>query len=85
MAGLTFYLEVDDELWAELEEGPRLALIRDWHNRHDSHVVAEGLVDDYDDNQGNIDFKFAHGYILLSDNAKLAILMNAGSDENSRP
>jgi len=78
VAGLSFHLEKDDELWDELEVGTKLALVRDRHNKYDSNAVAVALADDYDGNPDDFDFDFILGYIPKSDNAELAAMMDAG-------
>lgn len=78
VAGLSFHLEKDDELWDELEVGTKLALVRDRHNKYDSNAVAVALADDYDGNPDDFDFDFILGYIPRSDNAELAAMMDAG-------
>lgn len=78
VAGLSFHLEKDDELWNELEVGTKLALVRDRNNKHDSNAIAVALADDYDGNPDEFDFDFIIGYIPRSDNAELATMMDAG-------
>lgn len=81
VAGLSFHVDRNDELWDELEEGVSLALVRDRHNSHDRNAVAVALADDYDGDAENFDFKFAIGYVPRSENAELAAFMDAGYDE----
>ena len=78
IAGLSFHLEKDDELWDELEEGVKLALVRQKDNKHDRNAVAVCLADDYDGDPDDFDFDFILGYIPRSDNAELAAMMDAG-------
>lgn len=78
VAGLSFHIEKDDDLWSELEEGTRLALVRDRGNKHDRNAVAVALADDYDGDPDDFDFDFILGYIPRTDNAEIAALMDAG-------
>ncbi len=78
IAGLSFHLEKDDDLWFELEEGTQLALVRDRNNKHDRNAVAVALADDYDGNPDDFDFDFILGYIPRSENTEIAAMMDAG-------
>lgn len=78
VAGLSFHLEKDDEIWDELDKGTEIALIRDRNNKYDRNAVAVALADDYDGNPDNYDFDFILGYIPRTDNAELAAMMDAG-------
>ena len=78
VAGLSFHLKKNDELWDELEVGTELALIRDKNNKFDSNAVAVALADDYDGDADDFDFDFILGYIPLNDNSELAAMMDAG-------
>ena len=78
VAGLSFHLEEDDELWDELEVGIELALVRDRHNRYDRNAVALALANDYDGDPGDFDFDFIIGYIPRDVNSDIAALMDAG-------
>lgn len=40
VAGVSYHLKHDDELWDELETGTKVALDRDRKNRHDKNAVA---------------------------------------------
>jgi len=78
IAGLSFHLEKDDELWDELEEGVKLALVRQKDNKHDRNAVAVCLADDYGGDPEDFDFDFILGYVPRADNAELAAMMDAG-------
>lgn len=78
LAGLSFHLEKDDELWDELEVGTKLALIRHKDNKFDQNAVAVALADDFDGDTENFDFDFIIGYIPRTCNAELAAMMDAG-------
>lgn len=78
IAGLSYHLEKDDEIWDELEVGTQLALIRDRNNKHDRNAVAVALADDYDGDPDDFDFDFILGYVPRTDNAELAAMMDAG-------
>lgn len=78
VAGLSFHLEKDDELWDELYEGAKIALVRDRKNKYDKNAVAVALADDYDGDSENFDFDFILGYIPRTENIEIAALMDAG-------
>lgn len=78
VAGLSFHLEKNDDLWFELDEGTKLALIRQRDNPHDPNAVAVALADDYDGNPEDFDFDFILGYIPRTENAEIAAMMDAG-------
>lgn len=78
IAGLLFHIKKDDELWSELAEGVKLALVRDRDNTHDRNAVAVALADDYDGDPDNFDFDLILGYIPRADNAEIAAMMDAG-------
>lgn len=78
VAGLSFHIEKDDELWDELCEGTKIALIRDRKNKYDKNAVAVAFADDYDGDPENFDFDFILGYIPRTDNVEIAALMDAG-------
>lgn len=78
IAGLCFHLEKDDDLWFELDEGTKLALVRDYNNKHDRNAVAVALADDYDGDPDDFDFDLILGYIPRTENAEIATMMDAG-------
>lgn len=78
IAGLSFHIDKDDELWVELEEGTSLALVRDRTNKHDPNAVAIALADDYEGDPDDFDFDFILGYVPRSENAEIAAMMDAG-------
>ncbi len=78
VAGLSFHVEKDDEMWDELCVGTKLALVRDKNNKHDHNAVAIALADDFDGDPDNFDFDFILGYIPRQENAELAVLLDAG-------
>lgn len=78
VAGLSFHLEKDDELWDELCEGTKIALVRDRKNKYDKNAVAVVLADDYDGDLDDFDFDFILGYIPRTENVEIAALMDAG-------
>lgn len=78
VAGLSFHIEKDDDLWYELEVGTKLALVRERNNMHDRNAVAVALADDYDGDPDDFDFDFILGYIPRTENAEIAALMDAG-------
>ena len=78
VAGLSFHLEKDDELWDELCEGTKIVLVRDRKNKYDKNAVAVVLADDYDGDPDDFDIDFILGYIPRTENAEIAALMDAG-------
>lgn len=78
VAGLSFHLEKDDELWDELCAGTKIALVRDKNNKHDSNAVAVALADDYNGDPDDFDFDFILGYVPRTENAEIAALLDAG-------
>lgn len=78
VAGLSFHIEKDDELWDELCEGTKIALVRDRKNKYDENAVAVALTDDYDGYADDFDFDFILGYIPRTENVEIAALMDAG-------
>ena len=78
VAGLSFHLENDDELWDELEVGTKLALVRDRNNKHDNNAIAVALADDYDGDPDDFDFDFILGYVPRANNAEIAAMLDAG-------
>ena len=81
VAGTSFHIEAEDDIWHELEEGVEVALVRQKDNKHDPNAVAVALTDDYDGDPENFDFDFILGYVPRSENAELAKLLDAGYDE----
>lgn len=78
LAGVSFHLKYDDELWHELEEGVELALVRHKDNKYDPNAVAVALADDYDGDPDGFDFDFILGYVPRTDNAEVAAMLDAG-------
>lgn len=78
VAGVSFHMKYDDELWNALEVGTKLALVRQKDNKHDTNAVAVALADDYDGDPEDFDFDFIIGYVPRSENAELATLLDAG-------
>ena len=65
LAGVSFHLKKDDEIWYELELGAELALVRDRKNKYDLNAVAVCLADDYDGNPDDFDFNFIKSFINI--------------------
>lgn len=78
VAGVSFHLPYDDELWDELCEGTKIALVRDRNNEHDKNAVAVALADDFDGDPEDFDFDFILGYIPRAENMEMAAMMDAG-------
>ena len=79
IAGITFH-DLND-IWDELEEGSKLALVRHKDNKYDKYAVAVALDDDYDGNPDDFDFNFILGYVPRTENKEIATLMDMGWDE----
>ena len=78
LAGVSFHLKKDDDLWFELGEGVELALVRDKNNKHDSNAVAVALAADYEGDPDDFDFDLILGYVPRTANAELAAMLDAG-------
>lgn len=78
VAGVSFHLKYEDELWEALEVGTKLALVRQKDNKHDKNAVAIALADDFEGDPEDFDFDFIIGYVPRSENAELATLLDAG-------
>lgn len=76
IAGITFH-DLRD-IWEELEEGAKLALVRHKNNKYDKYAVAVALADDYDGNLDDFDFNFILGYIPRTENEHLATMIDLG-------
>lgn len=81
VAGVSFHVEYDDEIWNELEEGTELALVRDKNNKYDRNAIAVALANDYNGDPDDFDFDFILGYIPRSENSDLATMFDAGYDD----
>ena len=81
LAGVSFHLKYDDELWDELETGVKLALVRERTNKYDKNAVAVVLADDFDGDHDDFDFEWILGYIPRDSNAEIAAMMDAGYDD----
>lgn len=81
VAGVSFHLKYDDELWDELEAGQEVALVRDRKNKYDKNAVAVALPDDYDGDPDDFDFDYILGYIPKSENEEIAKMLDMGWDE----
>lgn len=77
IAGLMFH-DIDD-VWDELYEGAKLALVPQPDNEHDKNAVAIALDRDFDPEcPDDFDFDYILGYVPKSENAELAALLNMG-------
>ncbi len=81
VAGVSFHIEREDELWDELHEGVEIALVRDRNNQYDRNAVAVALAEDYDGNPDDFDFRYILGYIPKSENAEIATMLDLGYAE----
>lgn len=82
VAGTSFHIDYDDDIWNELHEGVEIALVRDKNNQYDNNAVAIALADDYDGDPDGFDFKYILGYIPRGENVELARMLDAGFDDN---
>lgn len=78
IAGISFHVKYNDELWEALEVGTKLALVRHRNNQYDRNAVAVALADDFDGDHDNFDFDFILGYVPRTANSELAAMMDAG-------
>ena len=78
VAGVSFHLKYDDDLWDELEVGTKVALVREKTNKHDKNAVAIALADDYDGDPDDFDFDFILGYVPKSENELIARMLDMG-------
>lgn len=76
IAGITFR-DLED-VWDELYEGAKLALVREKYNKHDKYAVAVALADDYDGDTDDFDFDYILGYVPRAENKYLATMMDLG-------
>ncbi len=80
IAGLSFHISYDDEIWQELDQNTELVLVRDRLNQYDPNAVAIALAGDYDGNPDNFDFSFILGYVPRTSNKKIAELIDEGKE-----
>lgn len=78
VAGVSFNLKYDDELWDELEVGTKVALVREKSNKYDKNAVAIALADDYDSYPEDFDFDFILGYVPKTENEQIAQMLDMG-------
>lgn len=81
VAGVSFHLKYDDELWEELEVGQEVALVRDRKNKFDKNAVAVALKDDYDGDPDDFDFDFILGYVPKTENEEIAKMLDMGWED----
>ncbi len=81
VAGISFHLKYDDEIWDELEAGQEVALVRERKNKYDTNAVAIALKDDYDGDPDNFDFDFILGYVPKSENEEIAKMLDMGWED----
>lgn len=81
VAGVSFHLKYDDEIWDELETGQKVALVRDRKNKYDKNAVAIALADDYDGDPDDFDFDFILGYVPKTENAEIAKMFDMGWED----
>lgn len=70
-----------EDIWDELYEGTKLALVRQKGNKHDKRAIAVALASDYDGDPDEFDFDFILGYVPRSENEQLAAMMDMGRGE----
>lgn len=76
IAGTTFH-NLED-VWDELYEGAKLALVREKGNPHDRNAVAVALADDYDGDPEDFDFDCILGYVPRTENTYIAMMQDMG-------
>lgn len=76
VAGIVFH-NIED-VWDELYEGAKIALVRQCNNEHDKNAVAVALIDDYDGNPDDFDFDYILGYIPREENEEIATILDMG-------
>jgi pyruvate formate lyase activating enzyme len=81
IAGVSFHLKADDELWEELFEGQPLVLVRESDNKYDHNAVAVALLGDYCADSDDFDFSIL-GYLPRSENEMIAKLLDMGWSES---
>lgn len=81
VAGISYHLKYDDEIWDELEAGQEVALVRERKNKYDKNAVAIALKDDYDGDLDNFDFDFILGYVPRSENEEIAKMLDMGWED----
>lgn len=81
VAGVSFHIKYNDEIWDELEVGTKVALVREKDNKYDKNAVAVALFDDYDGDPDDFDFDFILGYIPKTENEQIAQMFDMGWDD----
>jgi pyruvate formate lyase activating enzyme len=82
VAGVSYHLNAEDELWQELEVGMPVALVRDRHNAYDEFAVAIALPEDYDGHPEDFDFDLILGYLPRHENEEIAKLLDMGWEDS---
>lgn len=78
VAGVSYHIEIDDQLWDELEAGQRVALVREYTNKYDPNAVAIALADHFNGDVENFDFNDILGYVPRTENLRIAQLIDMG-------
>lgn len=81
VAGTSFHIKYDDEIWDELEVGQEVVLVRERKNKYDKNAVTIALKDDYDGDHDNFDFDFILGYVPKSENEEIAKILDMGWED----
>lgn len=79
VAGVSFHIKYQDELWDELEEGTEVALVHEKRNKYDRNAVAVALASDYDGDPDNFDFRYILGYVPRTENSDIAEMLDNGT------
>jgi pyruvate formate lyase activating enzyme len=82
VAGISYHIDVEDELWQELEVGQPIALVRDRHNEYDPFAVAVALPEDYNGHPEDFDFDLILGYLPRNENEEIAKLLDMGWEDS---
>ena len=79
IAGISFH-DLSD-IWEELSNGVKLALIRHRNNKYDKNAIAVALASDYDGNPKRFNFNNILGYVPKTENSHLADMFDMGWEE----
>jgi pyruvate formate lyase activating enzyme len=82
VAGISYHIDAEDELWQELEVGQPIALVRDRHNEYDPFAVAVALPEDYNGHPEDFDFDLILGYLPRNENEEIAKLLDMGWEDS---
>lgn len=81
VAGTSFHLKYNDDIWDELEVGQEVSLVRERKNKYDKNAVAIALADDYDGDPDNFDFDIILGYVPKTENEEISKMLDMGWED----